>query len=108
MSPRPIRRKPPEKPVDNKRAIKNILSLLKDHKYRLIITVICAVLSTAFTIIAPLMIGQATTIIYDGINNLIHHTGSIDFASLYNILIIVVALYIVSSIFSSNFYKNQL
>ena len=100
MSPRPIRRKPPEKPVDNKRAIKNILSLLKDHKYRLIITVICAVLSTAFTIIAPLMIGQATTIIYDGINNLIHHTGSIDFASLYNILIIVVALYIVSSIFS--------
>lgn len=100
MSPRPIRRKPPEKPVDNRRAIRNILSLLKDHKYGLVITVICAVLSTAFTIIAPLMIGQATTIIYDGINNLIHHTGSIDFASLYNILIIVVILYLVSSLFS--------
>ena len=100
MSPRPIRRKPPEKPVDNRRAIRNILSLLKDHKYGLVITVICAVLSTAFTIIAPLMIGQATTIIYDGINNLINHTGSIDFASLYNILIIVVILYLVSSLFS--------
>ena len=100
MSPRPIRRKPPEKPVDNRRAIRNILSLLKDHKYRLIITVICAVLSTAFTIIAPLLIGKATTIIYDGINNLIHHTGSIDFVSLYNILIIVVILYLISSMFS--------
>ena len=100
MSPRPIRRKPPEKPVDNRRAIRNILSLLKDHKYGLVITVICAVLSTAFTIIAPLLIGRATTIIYDGINNLIHHTGSIDFASLYNILIIVVILYLVSSLFS--------
>ena len=29
----PIRRKPPEKPVDNKKAIKNILSLLKDYKW---------------------------------------------------------------------------
>lgn len=100
MSPRPIRRKPPEKPVDNKKAIRNILSLLKDHKFGLVITVICAILSTAFTIIAPLFIGRATTIIYNGINNITQHTGSIDFASLYNVLIIVVVLYIVSSLFS--------
>jgi ATP-binding cassette subfamily B protein len=100
MSPRPIKRKPPEKPVDNRKAIRNILSLLKDHKYGLVLTVICAVLSTAFTIIAPLFIGQATTIIYNGINSLIHHTGSIDFAGLYNVLIIVSILYVVSSIFS--------
>ena len=100
MSPRPIRRKPPEKPVDNKRAIKNILSLLKDHKFRLILTIICAILSTAFTIIAPLLIGQATTIIYNGITNLTQHTGSIDFTGLYHILTIVVVLYIVSALFS--------
>lgn len=100
MSPRPIRRKPPEKPVDNKRAIKNILSLLKDHKFRLILTIICAILSTAFTIIAPLLIGQATTIIYNGITNLTQHTGSIDFTGLYHVLTIVVVLYIVSALFS--------
>lgn len=100
MSPRPLKRKPPEKPVDNKKAIKNILSLLKDHKYRLILTVICAILSTAFTIIAPLLIGQATTIIYNGITNITNHTGSLDFASLFNILIMVSILYVVSSIFS--------
>lgn len=100
MSPRPLRRKPPEKPVDNRRAIRNILTLLKDHKWKLILTVVCAVISTAFTIIAPLLIGQATTLIYDGINNIIHNTGSIDFDSLIDLLTIVVALYAVSSLFS--------
>ncbi len=100
MSPRPIRRKPPEKPVDNRKAIKNILGLLKDHKLKLAITVTCAVLSTLFSIIAPLMIGYATTIIFDGINNILHNTGSIDFESLINTLTIVVVLYITSAVFS--------
>ena len=94
MSPRPLKRKPPEKPVDNKKAIKNILSLLKDHKIRLILTVVCAVISTVFTIIAPLLIGRATTIIFDGINNIIHHTGSIDFDTLFHLLTVVVILYV--------------
>lgn len=100
MSPRPLKRKPPEKPVDNKKAIKNILTLLKDHQFKLALTVICAMISTAFTIIAPLLIGQATTTIYDGINRMISHTGTIDFNSLTHILIIVVALYVISSLFS--------
>ncbi len=100
MSPRPLRRKPPEKPVDNRKAIKNILTLLKDHKWKLIATMICAVISTVFTIIAPLLIGQATTLIFDGTNRIIHHTGTIDFASLINLLIIVVILYIISAVFS--------
>ena len=100
MSPRPLKRKPPEKPVDNKKAIKNILGLLKDHKIRLILTVICAVISTVFTIVAPLLIGEATTTIFNGINNIIHHTGSIDLDTLFHLLTIVVILYVISSIFS--------
>ena len=100
MSPRPLKRKPPEKPVDNRKAIKNILGLLKDHKIRLILTVICAVISTVFTIVAPLLIGEATTTIFNGINNIIHHTGSIDLDTLFHLLTIVVILYVISSIFS--------
>ena len=100
MSPRPLRRKPPEKPVDNRKAIKNILSLLNNHKWKLILTVICTVISTAFTIIAPLLIGQATTTIFDGINNIIHHTGTIDISTLIYLLEIVTVLYIISSLFS--------
>ena len=100
MSPRPLKRKPPEKPVDNKKAIRNILTLLKDHKWKLVLTVVCAVVSTVFTIIAPLMIGNATTIIFNGINDMIHNTGTIDVNSLIDILIVVVILYIVSAVFS--------
>ncbi|MBE6490988.1 MAG: ABC transporter ATP-binding protein [Methanobrevibacter sp.] len=100
MSPRPIRRKPPEKPVDNRKAIRNIMSLLRDHKFRLILTVVCAVLSTAFTIIAPLFIGEATTIIYDGINNIARNTGTLDITGLINLLVMVVILYVVSAVFS--------
>ena len=100
MSPRPIRRKPPEKPVDNRKAIKNILGLLKGHKIKLIVTVICAILSTLFSIIAPLLIGYATTIIFNGINNIINHTGTIDFNGLISTLTTVVSLYIVSAVFS--------
>ena len=100
MSPPPLRRKPPEKAVDNRKAIKNILGLLGDYKLKLILTVICAVVSTVFSIVSPLLIGQATTIIFDGINNIIHKTGSIDLDSLFTLLIIVVVLYIVSAVFS--------
>ncbi|MEE1129133.1 MAG: ABC transporter ATP-binding protein [Methanobrevibacter sp.] len=100
MSPRPLKRRPPEKPVDNKKAIKNILSLLKEHKFKLILTVVCAIISTAFTIIAPLLIGQATTTIFDGITKLMNHTGSIDFGTLIHLLIIVSILYVISSLFS--------
>ena len=95
MSPRPIRRKPPEKAVDNKKTIKNILTILKDHKFKLALTIICAIISTAFTIIAPLLIGQATTTIFNGIN-----TGLMDFDTLFYLLTIVVILYVISSLFS--------
>ena len=100
MSPRPLRRKPPEKPVDNRKAIKNILGLLSDYKLKLTVTVICALISTVFSIVAPLLIGQATTTIFNGINNIIHNTGTIDFTTLINLLVVVMILYIVSALFS--------
>ena len=99
MSPPPIKRRPPEKAVNSKKAIKNILNLLKDYKLKLAITIICALISTSFNVISPLLIGDATTTLYNGINNIIYHSGSIDFTTLITTLIIVVVLYIISSIF---------
>lgn len=100
MSPRPIRRKPPEKPVDNRKAIRNIMSLISKHKIKAIVTIICAVISTAFTIIAPLLIGQATTTIYEGIEKITSNTGTIDFNTLLHLLTVVVVIYVISSLFS--------
>ncbi len=100
MSPPPAKRKPPEKAEDNRKAIKNILKLLSEFKLKLIITVICAVISTVFSVISPLFIGQATTTIFNGINNIMNHTGTMDFNSLFYFLSVVVVLYIISSLFS--------
>ena len=96
----PIEREPPEKVVDNKKAIKNILFLLKDYKLKLFITFICALISTVFAIIAPFLIGLATTTIFDGINAMNSHTGTIDFNTLFFLLGVTVALYVISAVFS--------
>lgn len=100
MSPPPSRRKPPEKATDNKKAIKNIISLLKNYKLKILITVICGIISTVFNVISPLLIGLATTTIYDGIIKIMNKTGTIDFNSLLFYLGTVVILYIISSVFS--------
>lgn len=88
------------KPNDTKKSIKQVLSLLKDYKLKLSMTFICAVISTLFTVISPLLIGRATTIIYDGITQMMNHTGSIDFESLYFLLLVATVLYVVSAVFT--------
>lgn len=88
------------KPNNTKKSIKQVFSLLKNYKIKLSLTFICAIMSTLFTIISPLLIGQATTLIYDGIIRIMNHTGSIDFERLYVLLIIVSVLYVVSAIFT--------
>ena len=88
------------KPNNTKKSIQQLLSLLKDYKLKLSLTFICAVISTLFTIISPLLIGQGTTIIYNGIISITNHTGTIDFNTLYLLLLIATVLYIVSAIFT--------
>ena len=100
MSPPPSRRKPPEKAADSRKAIKNIIRLLKDYKLKLSVTVICAVISTVFNVISPILIGKAATLIYNGIINIMTHTGTIDLNSILYFLSIVVVLYVISSVFS--------
>ena len=89
------RRLPPEKPANAKQSIKNIFSLLKGYKFKLSLTVICGVLSTVFSVISPLLIGFATTAIFDGIRS-----GNMNLEYIINLLIICVVLYIVSAVFS--------
>ena len=89
------RRQPPEKPADAKQSIKNIFSLLIGYKLKLGLTVICGIISTVFSVISPLLIGFATTAIFDGINS-----GKMNLEYIINLLIIIVGLYVVSAVFS--------
>ena len=98
MSPPPKR--VVQKPVDTKNALRKLLSLFKGYEVKLILTVVCAILSTLFNIIGPMLIGRATTCIFDGINKFLNHTGTIDFNLLYYLLGLAAVLYIISAIFS--------
>lgn len=89
------RRAPPEKPANTKQSIKNIFSLLVGYKFKLSLTVICGIISTVFSVISPLLIGFATTAIFDGINS-----GNMNLEYIINLLITVVILYVVSAVFS--------
>ena len=88
------------KPNDSRKALKQVFSLLKDYKLKIFITFICALISTSFTVISPLLIGQATTVIFNGINDMMNGTGTINMETLVNLLIIASILYIVSAIFT--------
>ena len=89
------RRAPPEKPADTRQSIKNIFSLLMGYKLKLSLTVICGIISTVFSVISPLLIGFATTAIFDGITS-----GNMNLEYIINLLITVVILYVVSAVFS--------
>jgi ATP-binding cassette subfamily B protein len=89
------RRAPPEKPADTRQSIKNIFSLLVGYKLKLTLTVICGIISTVFSVISPLLIGSATTAIFNGINS-----GNMNIEYIINLLITVVVLYVISAVFS--------
>jgi len=89
-----------ETPLDKRKEMKNIIALLMEHKFRFAFALICVIISTVLTVIAPVLIGDAVTIIFNGANNILHGTGTMDFVSLRNILLTVLVLYVASFIFS--------
>ncbi len=89
-----------ETSLNKRKEMKNIIRLLMEHKFRFAFSLICVIISTILKVIAPVLIGDAVTIIFDGANNIMHGTGTMDFASLGNILLTVSVIYAVSFIFS--------
>lgn len=98
MSPPP--RRLTENPTDIRKSLGHILGLLTNYKLKLTLTIICAILSTAFSIIGPMLIGLTTTTIYNGINLILNHTGTIDINRVTMLLSIAVVLYIFSALFN--------
>ena len=86
---------------DPRLAIKKIMILLAPHKFALIIVAILAVLSTAFAVIGPRVMGRVTTILVDGIVAYWFGTGLLtDFRQMGFLTGALITLYIVSSLCS--------
>ena len=90
-----------EKAKDFKGTMKKLGVYLKPYSLSIAIVILFAIGSAAFSIVGPKILGKATTKIFEGLVQKI--TGvpdaSIDFGYIGNIAMILVALYLVSSLF---------
>ena len=90
-----------EKAKDFKGTMKKLGVYLKPYSLSIAIVILFAIGSAAFSIVGPKILGKATTKIFEGLVQKI--TGvpdaSIDFGFIGNIAMILVALYLVSSLF---------
>ncbi|CEK31891.1 ABC transporter-like protein [[Clostridium] sordellii] len=89
-----------QKAKDFKGTLKRLIMYLKTYKSSITLVIIAAILSSIFSIISPKILGQATTKIFEGVMLKAKGQGGIDFAFIYKVLIILVILYIISSIFN--------
>lgn len=93
---------PVEKPKNFKITFKRLLGYLKPRRIQLFVIFLLAVAGTVFQIFSPKIMGRATTRIFEGIvAKLMHVPGAkIDFPYVGEIVLTLIALYLVSAVFS--------
>ena len=89
-----------EKAKNFKGTLKKLLSYLSGYKFALLLVVICAVVSTIFSIVGPTILGDATTELFKGLVSKVSGGAGIDFGAIGKILLSLVILYGVSALFS--------
>ena len=81
--------------------IKRILvDLFKNYPIYIIIILTFSISSTIFSIVGPKIMGKATTELFEGLIKKFNGNGGIDFDKISKILLLTLALYILSFIFS--------
>ncbi len=90
-----------EKPRDFKGTMLKLLRYLGSYKLAILVVMIFAIASTVFSILGPKILGKATTRLFEGVLGQIAGTGSgIDFVYIGNIILLMVGLYLLSTLFS--------
>ncbi|GAA0176807.1 ABC transporter ATP-binding protein [Clostridium sediminicola] len=89
-----------EKARDFKNTMKKLIKHLSIYKISIFIVLIFAIASATFSIVGPKILGKVTTEIFNGVIKKITGTGSINFDYIQRIIIILLALYLISALFS--------
>ena len=77
--------------------MKRMLAFMGQFKGRLLLVFLFAIASTAFSIVGPKVLSEATTVLFDGAVASAAGTGSIDFDAIGRILLATLALYLLSA-----------
>lgn len=91
---------PGEKPKNFKQTIGKLIKYIGNYKIGILIVMIFAIGSTAFSIAGPKIISKAVTEIFNGLIKQIQQTGGIDFEKIGFILLTALLLYVASSLLS--------
>ena len=92
---------PGEKAKDFRGTFKQFMKYMGGFKISVIIVMLFAVLSTVFMILGPKILGNATTLLAQGLfGSYTGSTSGIDFAGIGQILLWIMGIYVISSFFS--------
>jgi ATP-binding cassette, subfamily B, multidrug efflux pump len=93
---------PVQKAKNFKGTLFRLIGYFRPYRLRLLIVLLASVLSTAFSIVSPKLIGNAITTLFDGL--MLKMKGvpgaHVDFSSIWQIILILAGLYILSSLFT--------
>src|SRR4051812_3768369 len=92
---------PTEKPKDFRGTLARLLAYFRPQRYRLLVVFLAAVLSTVFSIVAPKIMGLATTNLFEGVIGRARGVpgAGVDFHYIGTILVWLVILYVISAAF---------
>ncbi|WP_091187963.1 ABC transporter ATP-binding protein [Paenibacillus catalpae] len=91
---------PVQKPKNFKGTLFRLMAYLKPHQTKLMLVLLTAILSTVFSIVSPKIMGKAMTKLSEGFFGKQTGGPGIDFDAINQILVILVVLYLISSVFS--------
>ena len=89
-----------EKAKDFKGTTRRLLAYMRPYRFHLIFICIFAVISTIFSIVGPKILGNATTLLAEGLAGKYTSQGSIDFAGIFRILRNLTIIYLLSALFN--------
>ena len=89
-----------EKAKDFKGTFKRLIKSLGKYKIGIFFVIVFAIGSVIFSIFGPKILGNATTEIFNGLISKVSGGSGIDFTKLGNIILLLVGLYILSTIFN--------
>lgn len=93
---------PVEKAKDFKGTLKRLMGYIRPYRFQLISVIVMAIISTIFSIVSPKIMGKATTKLFEGLMAKMQDIpgAEIDFTYVGQILLILLAFYVLSAAFS--------
>lgn len=90
-----------QKAKDFKKTMLDLISYLSEYKVKIIAVIILAAFSSLFSIVGPKILGKATTKLFEGLIAYMLGTHLLtDFHYIRNCILLLVALYLISALFS--------